>query len=863
MRGYRALLHLYPSSFRREYGEEMEAIFAGRRRESSGPLGALALWGEAVLDVGGNALRVHLDLLRQDLRYAVRTLLRAPGFTATVVLVAALGVGATTVAFSIADHVLVRPLPFAQSGRLVQLWQSDSEGGYSRNELSPANYRDWKALSSSFESMGVYRNLSANLVGTGEPERLDGASMSAELLSVLRVRPMLGRAFAAADDREGATGTVLLSDGLWRARFGGDPDIVGQTVILDDEPHVVIGVMPPGFRFPNRQAEIWTAMRFAAQDFEERNNTYVYPVARLKDGVRIEQARAEVRVIAARLAREHPELVRVDAAVVPLRDQVSQQARLLLVALAGTAACVLLIACANLSSVLLARALVRRSEMAVRNALGAGRERLVRQLLTESLLLAVAGGGLGVLLAVTATPLVSRLVPTTLPIAEVPAADLRVLAAAAMLTVVTGIGFGLVPALRMSRDTDAAGLREGARAGLGGRKERLRSALVASEVAVSIVLLIAAGLLLRALWRVQGVHPGFRADGVLTLRTALPLPRYDPTATRLRFYDSVLADVRALPGVQGAAFISFLPMVMRGGIWSVTLDGRPEDPAERRPVSLRFATPGFFATMGIPLRAGRDLSGSDTRERPSVAVISESFARSYWPGVDPLGRRFRVAFEDREVIGVVGDVRVRGLERASEPQVYLPPAQVPDGALIFYFPKDLVIRTTADLATLMPALRRIVARADPQQPISDVHWLSDIVASDTAPRSVQARVLAAFAAVAVVLAGIGIHGLLAFTVSSRAQEIGVRMALGAGTRDIVALVMRQGIVLTAAGLAVGIAGAAAAGLALRALLAEVSPFDAVTFSTAVALVGTTTVLGCLRPTLRAVRVDPLTAIRAD
>jgi len=408
-----------------------------------------------------------------------------------------------------------------------------------------------------------------------------------------------------------------------------------------------------------------------------------------------------------------------------------------------------------------------------------------------------------------------------------------------------------------------AGLREGGRGGVGGRKERLRYALVASEVAVSVVLLVCAGLLIRVLWRIQQVDPGFRAEGVLTLRTALSRPRYDPTAARLQFYTRVLEDVGALPGVTGAAYISFLPMVMRGGIWAVTLDGRPEDPAERRMVSLRFATPGFFATLGIPVRGGRDLSESDTSERPAVAVVSESFARQYWPGLDPLGRRFRVAFQEREVVGVVGDVRVRGLERSSEPQVYLPPAQVPDASLVNYFPKDLVIRTTSDAASLLPAVRRIVARADPQQPISDVRWLSDIVAADTAPRSVQVRVLASFAGIAVLLAGVGIHGLLAFTVTSRAQEIGVRMALGAARRDVVALVMRQGAVLAGVGLLAGVAVAAAAGQALRALLAGISPFDALTFAAAVAMVALTTALGCLRPALRAARVDPLTAIRAD
>jgi predicted permease len=621
--------------------------------------------------------------------------------------------------------------------------------------------------------------------------------------------------------------------------------------------------MPPGFHFPNRDAEIWTAMRFAEGDFEDRNDTYIHGVARLGPGVSLEEAHAELDVIAARLAREYPELAGTGANVVRLRDQVPERSRLLLVALVGAAMCVLLIACANLAGLLLARALVRRHELAVRTALGAGRERLVRQLFTESVLLSLAGAVVGLALAAAATPLAAQLVPTTLPIAETPGPDGRLLAIALLLTVVTAIGFGVLPALRASRDVDPHGLREGSRGAMGGQRERLRAALVACEVAVSVVLLVSAGLLVRALWRVQQVDPGFRPDGVLTLRTVLPRPRYESVALRERFYRSVLDEARALPGVTDAAYVSFLPMVMRGGIWSVTLDGQPEDPATTRMVSLRFVTPGFFEALGIPLVAGRDVGERDRSDSPFVAVVSASFVRQYWPGVNPVGRRLRVAFQDREVVGVVGDVRVRGLEGASEPQVYLPSPQVPDGGLINYAPKDLVVRASADAGALLPALRRIVARADPQQPISDVRWLSEIVSADTAPRAVQVRVLAGFAAVAVLLAGVGIHGLLAFTVSTRAGEIGVRLALGAGRRDIVRLVVREGVVLAGIGLVIGASAAYAAGRGMEALLAGVRPHDGVTFAAAVLVAGGMTLFGCLRPTLRAVRVDPLRVMRVE
>jgi predicted permease len=872
---YGALLRLFPASFRAEYGGEMYVLFARRRSEASGLRALLALWLEALADIVANALRVHVDLLRQDLRYTARTLRRSPGFTVAVILVAALGVGATTATFSLTDHVLIRPLPFPDAERLVKVWQAQSARGYSRIEVSPANYRDWRRLTTSFGAMAAFTDISANLVGDGDPERLEQEKVTGEIFEVLGAKPLLGRVFNEADDREGAAGTLLLSYGFWQGRFGGDPGVLGRTVILDEAPHTIVGVMPREFYFPSRGVQVWTPMRFGEGDYAERDNLYIEVIARLRAGVSLEQARGEMQLVAAQLETAYPkENAHTGATVIRLRDEVSGQARLLLIALFGASVGVLLIACTNLASLLLARALVRRRELAVRAALGAGRERLVRQLLTETLVLAVSAGALGVLLAVAATPVLARLVPNSLPIAEVPQADVRMLVFAALATVVTGIGFGVLPALRAQRNVDVNGLREGARGGVGGAKEGLRSALVVAEVAVSIVLLISSGLLIRALWRLQGVDPGFRTEGVLTLRTSLPLPKYEKTERRRQFLTSVLAEVRDLPGVTNAAYISFLPMVMRGGIWSIAVEGHPEAPGQSGTASLRFVTPGFFDTLGIPVRMGRDINESDTVLAPWVAVVSESFARRYWPGQDPRGRRLQFGllgeggtspFGERTVVGVVGDIRVRGLERSSEPQLYLSYQQVKDGWLIGYAPKDLVVRSssTADPTVLLPPLRRIVARADPEQPVSDVRTLSDIVGADTAPRSVQARVLGTFAAVAVLLAGIGIHGLLAFTVSSRAQEIGVRIALGAESRDILALVLRQGVRSAAAGVVLGLGLAYVAGRSLEALLAGVSPQDAPTCLTAVALALVMTIAGSLLPALRALRVDPLTVIRAD
>ena len=545
-----------------------------------------------------------------------------------------------------------------------------------------------------------------------------------------------------------------------------------------------------------------------------------------------------------------------------LRDEVSNQSRLLLTVLFAAAACVLLIACTNLANLLLVRALARQKELAVRASLGAGRERLVRQLLTESLTLAALGGVCGVLAAKIALPLLMRLVPQGLPIAE-PAIDLRVLLFAVLLTVLTGLGFGIVPALRACGGSGAAALREGSRSGVGGRKERLRAALVILEVTASVVLLVAGGLLIRALWTIQAVDPGFRAEGVLTLRTSLPMPKYEQTARREQFYTRVLSDVRALPGVESASYISFLPMTLRGGIWPVSVNGEVLTRSENRTASLRYVEPDFFQTLEIPIRMGRDVNETDTRESLYVAVVSESFVRRYWPGENPLGQRFQFAFKERTVVGVVGDVRVRGLERESEPQVYLPDQQVEDRWLTWYAPKDLVVRSASAPEALLPAVRRILQDADPEQPISDVRTLADVVAADTAPRQAQVRVLGAFAALAFLLAAIGIHGLLSFTVSQRTQEIGVRMALGAQRFNILAMILRESFALAAAGVACGVAGGYAAGRAMEALLAGVPPADTTIFCAAVALSLGMTMLGSLIPSLRAVRVDPASVIRNE
>jgi predicted permease len=860
---YRALLYLYPASWRAEYGGEMCSVFAVRRRDTRGLLALLALWLEVLPDLLTNAIAVQWDLLCQDQRYAFRALRRSPGFALTAVAIAAIGIGATTAAFTMVDHVLIRPFPFARQDRLVKLREDDLSGLQRFWDVSPANYRDWKRMSTLYESMGAYRALSVNMTGgQGDPQRIDGASLTAELLPTLGVHPTIGHLFSQQDDRDSAPGTVILSYGLWQEQFGGNSAILGRTIELDNIPYTIIGVMPNDFYFPSREARLWTPMRWPPGAFEDRTDTYIFPVGRLKPGVSLQQAQAEMRTIAARLARAYPkELTQVSVEVVRLRDDVSERSRLMLNVLLGAALCVLLIACTNLANLLLARAMIRRRELAVRAALGAGRERLVRQMLTESLILALPGDALGLLIAHAALPLLVRLVPVSLPIAEIPSLDGRVLLFAAVLTFATGIGFGIMPALRSGLNT-VTGLHEGGRSGMGGRRDRLRSALVITEVACSIVLLVGFGLLTRALWRIQAVDPGFRADHVLTLRTSLPMPRYETPESRGPFYRHVLDETQRLPGVTAAGYTSFLPLVLGGGIWPVQIQGHPEDLANRRTASLRFVTPGFFSAMRIPLLAGRDVRQTDSHKAPFVALISQSFVQRYWRNENPLGRHIDVGNHDRIVIGVVGDIHVRSLERNSEPQVYVSWQQA-DDVSTWYAPKDLVVRTTGDPAALVSSLRRIIRQADPRQPISEVRTLIDIIETETASRRVQLAVLGAFGAIAFLLAAVGIHGLLAFAVSSRTQEIGVRMALGAQHTDIINMTVGEGFKLAAIGIVAGIALAYGAGQMLQSLLAGVKPWDLGTFTAAVVLSVIMTLVGSLIPAIRAVRVDPTTAMRAE
>jgi predicted permease len=856
---YRALLRLYPSSFRVEYAAELARTYEASVRER-GRVGASIA---AIADVVPNALAAHWAILVQDLRYTARTLRGSRGFALAAILITALGVGANTATFSVADFVLVRPLSFPDPDALVRFCDGPRTGGGwgCMNQMSPARYRDFVVRNKSLTTAGAFARRAVNLVGEGEPLRVSSALVTPEVLPLLGIRPLVGRVFdTVAADRDAQT--VVIGYGLWQSQFGGDRDVVGKTVNLDGAPYTVIGVMPAHFLFPTADVQLWMPIIYREADYAERGNNPLEGVGRLKPGVTFEQARADVAAFLTQLTRDRPdEYADRGFSFFRQRDEMSPRYRVMLLALCGASLCMLLLTCANLANLLLARAAGRERELAVRAALGAGRERLMRQMLTETVTLALIGGLAGALVAALAVPLLARLVPSTMPMASQPTVDLRVFAIAATLSALTGLGFGLLPAMRVGGRTGFSALREGSRGS--GRRKGLRTVLVAVEVTVSVVLLIASGLLIRAMMRVQAIDPGFSVDRVLTLTTALPIPKYDSVGRRADFYQRVLMDVRALPGVEGAAYISGLPFRLTGGIARVLLPGEEDRRDGSQNASYRLVTSQFFSTMRIPVRQGRDVRETDTRDGQLVAVVSESFGKRRFPNQDPIGKVIEVRGDTLTIVGVVGDVKVRGLERNSEPQLYLPANQALAGLGDNYHPKDLVVRSSLREGALLPAIRDAVRRVDPQQPISNIRMLSELLGDQTATRRAQLRVLAALAALALILAAVGIHGLLSFTVAQRDREIGVRLALGAEPKGVAGMIVSEGVRMALIGVVPGVAIAYLAARGMSALLFGVSPNDPVTIGIVAVVCFVTAVAACVGPALRAARIHPMSALRAD
>ena len=812
-----------------------------------------------------------IDLPR-DFRYAARSLLRTPGFTIVAVVVLALGIGATSAILSLVSAVWLKPLPFANEDRLVSLWVDlSSVGGPARLEAPPATYTAWRQRAQSFEEMTPVAPASVNLTGGGEPERLSAVRTTPNLFATIGLAPILGRTFAPDD---GAEEAVVVSERFWMRRLGGDPNIVGRTITLDGSPHVVVGIVPPDFRFPFGEKDAFIATVFPQELLAEQGSFIWSVVAKLRPGVSIEAAQAEMNAISATLRAENgpgqPVLV------APLRDSLvrgnltSRDIRPTLIGLLGAVGLVLLIACANVANLMLARATVRQKEFAIRKALGAARGRVLRQLLTESGMLAGLGvvGGLG--LAAACFGYLTRLLPATMPASSTLALDWRVLALTIGAALLTVLLFGVGPAFVAARRDFGAtfGRAIGAH---GAKARRLRAALVVAEVALTVVLLAGAGLLLRSYAAVLAVDPGFDAERVLLVDTPLSPSRYPTAADRDAFYHRVLERVRALPGVENAGYTNFAPLVIKGGRSVTFIEGRPR-PAQaemfRTIAQDRGVSPGYFETLRVPLVSGRFIDARDTRDAPLVAVVNEAMVRIHWPDEEPLGKQFRFGLGDMNrlytVVGVVGDMRQDGLDAPSFPEVYAPLDQLGFiGEFNLMWPQELVVRTSGDPAALGPAVRRAVWDIDADQPVSSVRPFSEVIDAELAGRNIQLTLLGAFAALAVVLAAVGLYGTLSYTVSQSTNEIGLRMALGARAQTVVGKVVRSALGTAALGIGLGLVAAYALTRTIASFLYEVSPTDP---ATAVAVAGVLLLVSGLAafvPARRAASINPVVALRAD
>ena len=765
-----------------------------------------------------------METLLADLRSGVRLLRRSPAFAAVAIGTLALGIGANTAIFSTVYSALLRALPYREPDRIVMVWEDASYISFPRNTPAPANYVDWKAMNRVFTDMAATRGQVVNLTGDGPPEQIIGRGVTSSFFTVLGVQPALGRAFTEDEDRSQAP-VVVLSYGLWQRRFGGDPAIVGRAVLMNGAPRTVIGVMPRGFVFRNRDLDFWAPIAMTPEVAARRGSHFLNVVARLAPGVTVAQAQADMQRVAAQLTTQYPTTnAHIGAAVVPIKTDLLGDVQLELMVLMAAAACVLLIACANLASLLVVRAASRRGELTVRVSLGATERRLAQQMVVEGVVLAVFGGALGLLVAPLAMRVIARLVPTSMPAMDATVLSLPILMFTLALSIATGVVFSLMPAFTAARASLAAGLRHAGRSGVGHR--RFGSAMVVVQVAVAIALLVSTGLLLRTLSNLRHLDLGFRTDHVLTVRTTLPSDKYKDATRRLSFYDRVLDEVRALPGVEHAAYSSMLPFQSIGNTNGYRFDaGRSV--GDDTDALYRVATNDYLQTLDVKLVSGRLLDARDGKDAPAALVVNETLARRHWPDESALGHRVTFARAGDEgvwytIVGVVRDVRERGFEHEMKPGVYLPFAQALD---TWALPEMLVVRSKTDPLAMTAAIRRIVASADPEQPVANVRTLDEIVDLDVADRTEQLTLLASFAGLALLLASLGLYGLLAYAVTERRREIGLRMAIGARARNVVLSVVARGLLLTIAGVVIGLVLSAGAAMAIRSLLYGVQAID--------------------------------------
>jgi predicted permease len=876
-RPLRWLLRLLPFDLRTDHGREMEQVFREEHREARahGRGDVLGVWWRALADVARTAPREHAAQLGQDAGYALRMMRRSPGFTLVAVVTLALGIGVNSAVFSLVHAVLLRPLPYADPGRLVALWNrwdGNAAAGLSDPELMDYQERS-RALQIAASAFSA-----VNLGAVGEPERVAAATVTTNLLPVLGVAPALGRNFLAGEEGEGRGRVAILSHGLWARRFDADPSVLGRTIHVNGEPFEIVGVTPAGSLLPSDfsgggAAEMLVPLsldRAAARN--RRGGHYLRAVARLAPGASLDAARAEMGVVVGGLIQEYPDQHKqghFGVNLVSLRTDLLGPARPVLIVLLGAVGLVLLLACANLASLLLARGEARRRELAVRASLGADRFRLVRQLLTETCVLGLAGGAAGLAVAALAMKAVLALDSATLPRAQEATLSGPVLAFTIAVSLGAGIVFGLLPATQISRVALDEVLREAGRSSVGGRG-RLRRALVAAQVAIAVILLVGAGLLVKSFARLQSTPSGFEPAGVLTFRTTAPPARYRERSDVSAFYAQVLEQVRAVPGVRVAGAATGLPLAVYSGDWGFDVEGRVSVPGARARADWFVVTPGYFEALGIPLRSGRLPAEGDDDRGGAVLFLNECAARTLFPGEDPVGRRARLSRTTgdeqpwRTIAGVVADVRHRGLERPPRPEMYVPLPQFRHFlARMQAWSMVVVVKASVPPLSLASAMRAAVRRVDPEVPTASLSAMDDVVGTSLADRRRDAWLIGAFAALALAVASIGVYGVTAYHVARRRREIGLRVALGAERRDVVRMVLGQGLRLVGLGIGAGVPAALLAAGALRTLLFEVTPHDVSVFAAIPALLLVVAALACAVPAARAARIDAAVALRDE
>jgi len=809
-----------------------------------------------------------IDSFRQDLRYAVRTFVRAPAFTLLAILTIAIGVGANTAIFSVVNATLLRPLPFPRATDLVLVSSANRQTRQSFSNTNAANFLDWRVRNHSFTGMAGFRESSVTLSSGDHPERLPAVMVNANFFDVLGVKPALGRAFTAADEVHGAERVAVISDALWRERFGGRPDIIGQAARFDDEPYTIVGVAPPHVDYPGK-ARLWIPPHWPVPDdpllppsqdpSTDRSHGYFSAIARIKPGVTFAAAAADMDTVAAGLERDFPNSDQNAGVVLTaLRDDlVVADVRSTTLLLFGAVALLLLIAAANVSGLLMARATARHQEMAVRIAIGATRRRILAQLLTESVLLATFGGAAGVLLAMWMVAGLIEFSPTDLTVAGDVTIDTTVLLFGLATSTLTGLLFGLAPARQLSRLNVNEDLKQSARGGSGATQRRVRAVLVAGEIALSLVLLVAAGLTIRSFIQLQRVPAGFNPENVLTVTISPPPTHYGTQALRADFWERTLQALRDTPGVQRAAATSRLPLLPGNSTRGLAIR---EIPASAQPTAdYRTASPDYFDVMGIPILRGRAFSDADREERPPVAILSSQAAQRFWPGRDPIGQHFQINVPGPEiaVVGVAGDVHSASLEAAPQPTVYVPYRQDAFPFMTF------VIKSPLGASGLTGAVRAAVWTVDKNQPVGALLTMDERLSHSLVRRRYSVTLLSAFGATAVLLAAVGLYGVLAFVVSQRRREIGVRIALGATARDVIADVLGHGLRLAALGMVTGLVLALAVTRLMSSLLFGISPTDIATFAGSALLLTVIAVAASFIPALRASRVDPLVALRDE